>query len=105
MNNKFLVICGLLTGAILFTGFGFRKAKDPWPVPEKYMKMANPVKADAASVSAGKSLWTKHCASCHGKSGLGDGTKAPTLKTQPGDFSKADFKSQSDGSIFYKTSE
>ena len=105
MNNKFLVICGLLTGAILFTGFGFRKAKDPWPVPEKYQKMANPVKADAASVSAGKSLWTKHCASCHGKTGLGDGTKAPTLKTQPGDFSKAEFKAQPDGSIFYKSLE
>jgi hypothetical protein len=36
---------------------------------------------------------------------MGDGTKAATLKTEPGDFSKADFQSQSDGAIFYKSSE
>ena len=105
MNKKISTICCLVAGAILLTGFGFKKINDPWPVPEKYQKMPNPVKADAASVSAGKSLWTKHCASCHGKTGLGDGTKAAKLKTQPGDFSKAEFKSQPDGAIFYKTQE
>ena len=31
--------------------------------------------------------------------------KASQLKTEPGDFSKADVQSQSDGSIFYKSSE
>ena len=36
---------------------------------------------------------------------MGDGTKASELKTEPGDFSKAAFQSQSDGSIFYKISE
>ena len=90
MNKKFSTICCLVAGAILITGFGFKKINDPWPVPEKYQKMPNPVKADDASVSTGKSLWTKHCASCHGKTGLGDGTKAAKLKTQPGDFSKAE---------------
>ena len=50
-------------------------------------------------------MFAKHCQSCHGKTGLGDGTKASELKTEPGDFSKAGFQSQSDGSIFYKISE
>lgn len=67
--------------------------------------MANPVKSSAESISAGKSLWNQHCASCHGKTGLGDGNKAAQLKTQPGDFSKATTQSQSDGSLFYKISE
>lgn len=67
--------------------------------------MKNPVKSDAASLAEGKTLWNKHCASCHGKMGLGDGSKAAQLKTDPGNFSKAAFQGQSDGALFYKTLE
>jgi mono/diheme cytochrome c family protein len=67
--------------------------------------MKNPVKSDATSLAEGKELWSKHCQSCHGKTGLGDGTKAAQLKTEPGNFTKADVQSQSDGSLFYKSSE
>jgi len=76
-----------------------------WPVPDKNKKMANPVKSDAASIAEGKTLFGKHCASCHGKTGHGDGSKAAQLKTDPGDMSSAAFQGQTDGSIFYKTSE
>jgi mono/diheme cytochrome c family protein len=86
-------------------GFTAVKYNDPWTVPDKYAKMANPVKSDATSLATGKELWNKHCSSCHGKSGKGDGSKAAQLDTQPGDFSKADFQGQPDGSIFYKTME
>jgi mono/diheme cytochrome c family protein len=48
-------------------------------------------------------LYTKNCASCHGKAGLGDGVKARALKTFPGDFSKTDFQGQTDGDHFYKS--
>lgn len=78
---------------------------DPWPVPEKYNKMANPVKGDADALATGKTLWTKHCQSCHGKSGKGDGPKAAQLKTVPDDMTKADVQKQTDGALFYKTSE
>jgi len=74
-------------------------------VPDKNVKTPNAVKTSAESVSAGKALWSQHCSSCHGKTGLGDGTKAAQLKTQPSDFSKAAFQSQTDGSLFYKISE
>jgi mono/diheme cytochrome c family protein len=80
-------------------------ANDPWPVPDKYKTMANPVKSDAASLAEGKALYTQHCASCHGKKGKGDGPKAAQLDTECGDFSTADFQKQSDGAIFYKTFE
>jgi len=75
----------------------------PWVVDAKYKNMKNPVKADAASIAAGKELWNKNCASCHGKTGLGDGVKARTLETHPGDFSKPDYQSQTDGELFGKT--
>jgi mono/diheme cytochrome c family protein len=77
----------------------------PWPVPDKYQKMVNPVKSDAESLSNGKELWAKHCQSCHGKTGKGDGSKAAQLKTTPDDLSKVDIQKQPDGAFFYKTSE
>jgi mono/diheme cytochrome c family protein len=67
--------------------------------------MANPVKSDASSIANGKTLFTQHCQSCHGKKGKGDGPKAAQLDTECGDFTTADFQKQSDGAIFYKTSE
>ena len=79
--------------------------QDPWPVPEKYQNMKNPVAANKASISLGKSLYVKHCKSCHGKEGLGDGPKAEQLDTPSGDFTADEFQSQSDGSLFYKTLE
>lgn len=75
----------------------------PWVIDAKYKTMKNPVKADAASIAAGKTLWDKNCASCHGKTGLGDGVKARTLDTHPGDFTKAAYQSLPDGEIFGKT--
>lgn len=79
-----------------------QKAK-PWDAPEKFKTMKNAVKADDASINAGKALYNKNCASCHGKLGLGDGPKAKGLDTFPGDFSKADFQKQTDGELFFKT--
>jgi mono/diheme cytochrome c family protein len=75
----------------------------PWDVPANFKSMKNPVAKGDASNNAGKVLYTKNCASCHGKVGLGDGVKARALKTFPGDFSKADYQGQTDGEHFYKT--
>ena len=96
----------LVTGIICF-GFSNKlsQEKKPWPVPDNFKNMKNPVASNAESVANGKALWGTHCKSCHGTKGIGDGPKAAQLKTEPGDFSKADVQAQSDGSIFYKTSE
>ncbi len=77
--------------------------QDPWEVPAKYKKMENPTKADKENISVAKTLYDKHCKSCHGKAGLGDGPKSKELDTPSGDFSKAKFQSQTDGELFYKT--
>ena len=97
-----------IAGVFIFTmisGFKPLYEKKPWPVPDNYKTMKNPVASDAESIANGKTLYSTHCKSCHGAKGLGDGTKAATLKTEPGDFSKADFQTQTDGAIFYKSSE
>ncbi len=75
----------------------------PWVVPANFKSMKNPIAMSDASTKAGQLLFTKTCAACHGKIGLGDGPKAKSLKTIPGDFSKAISQNQSDGEHFYKT--
>jgi cbb3-type cytochrome c oxidase subunit III len=39
-------------------------------------KLKNPVPGDAESVEAGKKLYQRHCAGCHGPQGKGDGSLA-----------------------------
>ena len=77
----------------------------PWPVPDAAKNKVNPVKGDAAATAKGKELYNQHCKSCHGTKGKGDGPKASQLDTECGDFTKATFQAQTDGALFYKTSE
>ena len=92
VSSVLLIFCASLTAQ-----------QKPWDVPANYKNMKNPVAKSDASNKAGMSLYTKNCASCHGRAGLGDGVKARALKTFPGDFSKAEYQDQTDGDHFYKT--
>ena len=73
-----------------------------WVVPAKYQTMKNPTDPKA-DLDIGKSLYGKHCKSCHGSEGYGDGVKAKEMKGDLGDFSSKKFQSQTDGALFYKT--
>ncbi len=77
--------------------------QDEWVVPAEYKTMKNPTDPDV-DLNIGKSLYAKHCQSCHGKEGYGDGKKANEVEGDLGDFSSAEFQSQTDGELFYKTS-
>ena len=93
----------LLIGIISFGLFSFGMIlQDEWVVPEKYQNMKNPTDP-TVDLNIGKSLYAKHCQSCHGKEGYGDGKKANEVKGDLGDFSTEEFQSQSDGALFYKT--
>lgn len=108
MKQKLLKPLALLLGGsfllFIFSGFIFFQNK-PWPVPDNFKNMKNPVASNATTIADGKSLYTTHCKSCHGTKGLGDGNKAAQLKTEPGNFSTAEFQGQTDGALFYKTTE
>jgi mono/diheme cytochrome c family protein len=105
MKSKMMSVIMLMVIFVTVASFTMYQAPKPWPVPDKDSKMANPVKADATSANEGKAIWAKQCQSCHGKSGKGDGTKAASLNTHPGDFSQAAVQGQTDGALFYKISE
>lgn len=80
-----------------------QKKGGPWEIPEKYQKMTNPYADDASLNKIGKMLYSKHCKSCHGNKGLGDGPKAKNQETFPGDFSSDEFHNMSDGEMYYKS--
>jgi mono/diheme cytochrome c family protein len=101
--NTFIFLMIFISSLTFFSFISFQTK--PWVVPDKYDKMTNPVKSDAESLKDAKALWVKHCQSCHGKTGLGDGTKAAQLDTEVGDLTTAEAQGQSDGALFYKTLE
>ena len=76
--------------------------QDEWVVPAKYENMKNPTNP-SEDLDIGKSLYSKHCKSCQGKEGSGDGPKAEDQEGDLGDFSTSEFQAQSDGALFYKT--
>lgn len=101
-----LSIASVLVMAIVFMAFAFpqdQKKAAPWEIPSKYEKMENPYAGDADLVKPGKMLYSKHCKSCHGSKGLGDGPKAAQLETFPGDFSSDEFQGGTDGALYYKS--
>jgi len=99
-----MLVAGFFTVSMI-TGFRPFQEKKPWVVPDAAKNKKNPIASNSESIAAGKALWATHCKSCHGTKGLGDGSKAAQLKTAPGDFTLAATQAQTDGSLFYKTSE
>lgn len=97
---KILMVLGVISLGL----FSFTKLmQEEWVVPAKYEKMKNPTEASKDNLADGKDLYNKHCKSCHGKEGLGDGQKADEIEGELGDFSSEEFQAQSDGALFYKS--
>ncbi len=96
-----LILIGLIG---LFTmSFVSVNNQDPWEVPSKYKKMDNPYANVDDDEKIGRIMYSKHCKSCHGSKGKGDGTKAASLDTPVGDFTDGSIKAQTDGELYYKT--
>ena len=93
----------ILLSALNLFNLNAQQQVKPWPVPDEYKTIENPVPESETSIKAGMTLYVKYCATCHGRSGLGDGVKARTLKDFCGDFSGAWYQDQTDGEHFYKT--
>lgn len=92
-----------LSSLLLVLSIALFAQTKPWPVADNFKSMINPIAMSDASTAAGQALYVKTCAACHGKTGLGDGPKSKSLKTMPNNMAKADYQSQTDGELFYKT--
>jgi len=106
MKNFKIILALFVFISLGFYSFISVDQNDEWVVPESAIKMENPTDPDdEEDLAIGKSLYEKHCKSCHGKEGYGDGPKTEELDSDPGDFSTEAFQSQTDGALFYKTTE
>jgi len=90
---------------MLCAGIVIAQEVKKWDAPESSKKTKNPVAANDENLAAGKTLYAKHCKSCHGTTGKGDGPKAANLDVSCKDFTKPEIQAQTDGELFWKTSE
>ncbi len=87
-----------------FVLMSFVQEKKPWDIPAKYQSMRNPQAADDAEmIKVGKMNYSRHCKSCHGNIGQGNGPKARSIDADLGDFTTAEFQAQKDGVIYYQS--
>jgi mono/diheme cytochrome c family protein len=103
MRKLIIALVGLFTlGLLAFAMPQEQKKGGPWKIAPEYKNKKNPHEVNAAFLSIGKDVYAKHCRSCHGNAGKGDGPKARNLKTHPGDFSDAAWQaSVTDGEIYF----
>lgn len=57
-----------------------------WMAPPEATARRNPVPPDSASIARGNKIFQANCASCHGKSGQGDGPAGAPLNPKPPDL-------------------
>ncbi len=75
-------------------------------LPAAYASLKNPLPADAATIAAGRRLYEENCASCHGKSGRGDGEAGQDLDPKPADIAFViDKPIATDGFLMWTISE
>jgi mono/diheme cytochrome c family protein len=102
VKMSLLLSCALVM--LSFVLMSFVQEKKPWDIPAKYQSMTNPQAADDAEmIKIGKMNYSRHCKSCHGNIGQGNGPKARSIDADLGDFTTAEFQAQKDGVIYYQS--
>jgi len=103
--NLQVVLMALVFGLFMACTTKAQDKGKKWVAPESAKKIKPAVPANDENITAGKALYAKHCKSCHGASGKGDGPKAANLEKECGDFTSADFKGLTDGEVYWMTTE
>lgn len=72
--------------------------------PDEYADRENPLVEDEQVRLAGKDLFQRYCASCHGESGAGDGPAGVSLSPAPENLAENE-DAFTDGYLFWRISE
>lgn len=98
MKRKVLNILVMLLLTTGVMSFSFPQNR---VVPDEYKTKVNPYKGDQSLKMIGLRNYNRHCVSCHGKTGVGDGVMAKNLKTSPGDLTAPELHNLNDGELYY----
>jgi mono/diheme cytochrome c family protein len=101
-SKRWMILLALLTifvaaaAAIVFS-------LTSWHVPAAARKLKNPVPPTEDAVDNGMFNFMKHCKSCHGESGDGNGPRAASLSIKPTNFTDASLMGEhTDGELYYQ---
>jgi mono/diheme cytochrome c family protein len=80
---------------------------DPYEIPDAYRERHNPITRSDDVLRQGHTLWQKHCETCHGTAGRGDGPNARLHEQRRGHAPRNLTESKvqenlTDGEIFYR---
>jgi mono/diheme cytochrome c family protein len=98
---KLLGVFTALLGSTLVAS-SQEQAKEKWTAPLGEAQKKNPVAVTESSLTAGRKIYLKRCAACHGKTGNGDGPDAADLGIHPAKLSDPAIQKQTDGELFWK---
>lgn len=73
-------------------------------IPDEYAGLENPLVDDEQDRSAGKDLFQRYCASCHGETGAGDGPAGVSLSPAPENLAENE-DAFSDAYLYWRISE
>ncbi len=69
--------------------------------PASARKLKNPLTASEETVNAGKQLFNKHCAVCHGEDGKSKTDVAASMKKKPTDLTAKEMRGITDGETYW----
>jgi mono/diheme cytochrome c family protein len=96
----------LLLGFFLASAGGTGAEDTPWVAPPAEVTRVNPVAPSKDALKRGRALFLRHCSTCHGQGGKGDGPAAAFGMVTPRDLTSPTVQARlSDGDIFWKLSK
>jgi mono/diheme cytochrome c family protein len=92
-----LTLVALDAGRSIWARVGFAQPRTRWrPDPAQFASIAWPPGADAKpELPLGQRVFLRHCQTCHGPDGRGNGPAAPSMSPRPRNFTLGQFKYKS----------